>query len=122
MRPPRLVLTVTFAVLASACGSIQDPPGTDGAATSTTPTSTTSPTTTATTTPTPTVTASAPPTATVTTTSSTPAPTTSSAPGRKLSKEGEICGGIAGFMCEPGLVCSMTKPTYPDQAGKCQKR
>ena len=34
-------------------------------------------------------------------------------------EEGGMCGGIAGFACNPGLVCRMTGPSHPDQAGKC---
>jgi hypothetical protein len=44
----------------------------------------------------------------------------SSAPGKKLSKEGEFCGGIAGFMCEKGLTCQM-EGNYPDAGGTCVK-
>jgi hypothetical protein len=36
-------------------------------------------------------------------------------------EEGGICGGIAGFACDPGLTCKMTGPSHPDQAGKCIK-
>lgn len=35
--------------------------------------------------------------------------------------EGGICGGIAGFVCDPGLTCTMTGPSHPDQAGTCIK-
>lgn len=46
--------------------------------------------------------------------------TASSAPQRPLSKEGEICGGIAGFQCEPSLFCKYDG-AYPDAAGVCIK-
>jgi hypothetical protein len=36
-------------------------------------------------------------------------------------EEGGICGGIAGFACDPGLTCKMSGPSHPDQAGKCIK-
>lgn len=39
---------------------------------------------------------------------------------RALSKEGELCGGIAGFQCEPGLFCKYDG-AYPDAAGTCIK-
>jgi hypothetical protein len=63
------------------------------------------------------------PTATATATAS-PAPTTSEAPptgGRARAKEGQMCGGIAGIMCEDGLSCVMPGPTHPDQSGTCKK-
>lgn len=44
----------------------------------------------------------------------------SSVKARPLSKEGEICGGIAGFQCEPGLFCKYDG-AYPDAAGVCIK-
>jgi hypothetical protein len=40
---------------------------------------------------------------------------------REGVKEGEMCGGFAGFMCKAGLRCVMTGPKYPDQAGVCKK-
>ncbi len=39
---------------------------------------------------------------------------------RPLSKEGDMCGGIAGFQCEPGLFCKYDG-AYPDAAGVCIK-
>ncbi len=39
---------------------------------------------------------------------------------RPRSKEGEICGGIAGFQCDYGLIC-IYDGAYPDAAGKCSK-
>lgn len=39
---------------------------------------------------------------------------------RPRSKEGEICGGIAGFQCDFGLIC-IYDGAYPDAAGKCSK-
>ena len=39
---------------------------------------------------------------------------------RPVSKEGEMCGGIAGFQCEPGLFCKYDG-AYPDAAGVCIK-
>ncbi len=39
---------------------------------------------------------------------------------RELSKEGEMCGGIAGFQCEPGLFCKYDG-AYPDAGGTCIK-
>jgi len=37
-----------------------------------------------------------------------------------LRQEGEMCGGIAGFVCEPGLTCMLEGP-YPDASGTCVK-
>lgn len=108
---------IALGVALTACSGPQDSPTTDGMATAP-PLPT--PTVTATASPTPTVEASATASAAPTTTT-TAGPTTSSAPGRKLSKEGEICGGIGGFRCDEGLVCRMSQPAYPDQAGKCQR-
>ncbi|MFO0612857.1 MAG: hypothetical protein U0414_09730 [Polyangiaceae bacterium] len=116
MRTRTFFLGASVLAILTGCGGPQDPPGTEGStsgATTSSATATTPPT------PTPTVTASAPASAPPVSSSATPTP--SSPAGKKLSKEGEICGGIAAFMCEPGLVCSMTKPAYPDQAGKCMK-
>jgi hypothetical protein len=39
-------------------------------------------------------------------------------PDEKLKKEGEMCGGIAGFACRDGLTCVLDG-NYPDAAGKC---
>lgn len=39
---------------------------------------------------------------------------------RPRSKEGEICGGIAGFQCDFGLIC-IYDGAYPDAAGTCSK-
>jgi hypothetical protein len=44
----------------------------------------------------------------------------SSVVGSPRSKEGELCGGIAGFLCEDGLVCRYDGD-YPDAAGTCAK-
>lgn len=44
----------------------------------------------------------------------------SAAAQRPLSKEGGVCGGIAGFQCEPGLFCKYDG-AYPDAAGVCIK-
>jgi len=44
-----------------------------------------------------------------------------SPPPSRVKGEGEMCGGIAGFTCEPGLYCRMTA-THPDAAGTCVKR
>lgn len=44
----------------------------------------------------------------------------SSTPGRSRAKEGEFCGGIAGFLCEDGLVCRYDG-NYPDAAGTCAR-
>ncbi len=39
-----------------------------------------------------------------------------------LAKEGELCGGIAGKLCEPDLMCDMSaNPAVPDGAGICIK-
>ncbi len=35
-----------------------------------------------------------------------------------IKGEGEMCGGIAGFMCEAGLTCKMDGD-YPDASGTC---
>lgn len=37
-----------------------------------------------------------------------------------LRAEGEMCGGIAGFMCQKGLLCKL-EGDYPDASGKCVK-
>ncbi len=37
-----------------------------------------------------------------------------------LKGEGEVCGGIAGFTCDKGLVCKM-EGNQPDAAGRCVK-
>jgi hypothetical protein len=65
-----------------------------------------------------TATASPPPPA-----STTAAPTPDAPPtgGRARAKEGQMCGGIAGIMCEEGLNCVMPGPTHPDQSGTCKK-
>jgi hypothetical protein len=42
-------------------------------------------------------------------------------PPSRIRGEGEMCAGIAGLQCEPGLYCHMTE-TYPDAAGVCKKR
>jgi hypothetical protein len=42
----------------------------------------------------------------------------SSSAGRPLAAEGELCGGIAGFQCAPGLTCRYDGG-YPDAAGTC---
>ncbi len=39
---------------------------------------------------------------------------------RPRAKEGELCGGIAGILCEPQLRCQY-KGAYPDAAGTCVK-
>ena len=39
---------------------------------------------------------------------------------RQPAKEGEFCGGIAGFACASGLECSLDG-NYPDAGGKCVK-
>ncbi len=39
---------------------------------------------------------------------------------RPRSKEGEICGGIAGFQCDFGLIC-IYDGAYPDAAGTCAR-
>ncbi len=39
---------------------------------------------------------------------------------RPRAKEGEFCGGIAGFMCEDGLHCQY-EGNYPDAGGVCVK-
>lgn len=39
---------------------------------------------------------------------------------RDPSGEGEICGGIAGFVCDEGLTCRY-QGNYPDAAGVCVK-
>ncbi len=36
------------------------------------------------------------------------------------AKEGELCGGIAGILCEPSLFCKYDG-AYPDAAGTCVK-
>lgn len=39
------------------------------------------------------------------------------------AKEGQMCGGIAGFACASGLDCDMgSGPMHPDQAGTCRAR
>ena len=38
----------------------------------------------------------------------------------RIKNEGEMCGGIAGFMCEEGLNCKL-EGNYPDAAGICVK-
>jgi hypothetical protein len=38
----------------------------------------------------------------------------------RIKNEGEMCGGIAGFMCEEGLKCILDG-NYPDAAGICVK-
>lgn len=38
--------------------------------------------------------------------------------GRPAAREGEMCGGIAGFLCEPGLTCKYAGD-YPDASGIC---
>ncbi|MDO8648201.1 MAG: hypothetical protein Q7R81_00275 [Candidatus Peregrinibacteria bacterium] len=43
----------------------------------------------------------------------------SSAPARAGAKEGELCGGIAGILCEEGLTCDYEGRDYPDAAGTC---
>ncbi|MFA6489542.1 MAG: DUF333 domain-containing protein [Candidatus Micrarchaeia archaeon] len=40
---------------------------------------------------------------------------------RQPAKEGEFCGGIAGFACESGLSCKLDG-NYPDAGGKCVKQ
>jgi hypothetical protein len=42
--------------------------------------------------------------------------------GPRPGEEGGICGGFAGFVCNPGLECA-DKPDYPDDdsTGTCQK-
>lgn len=40
---------------------------------------------------------------------------------RQPAKEGEFCGGIAGFACESGLSCKLDGD-YPDAGGKCEKK
>jgi hypothetical protein len=47
--------------------------------------------------------------------------TSSSPTERPLAKEGEFCGGIAAFACEPGLRCRLDG-TYPDAGGTCVRR
>lgn len=37
---------------------------------------------------------------------------------RPRAKEGEFCGGIAGFLCEDGLTCQYDG-NYPDAGGVC---
>jgi len=37
-----------------------------------------------------------------------------------LRSLGEMCGGIAGFACEPGLTC-LLEGDYPDASGECVK-
>ena len=41
--------------------------------------------------------------------------------GRCNSGEGEMCGGIAGLLCEDGLDC-VGMESYPDAAGTCRKK
>lgn len=36
-------------------------------------------------------------------------------------KEGEICGGVANFKCEKGLVCNIKPANHSDPTGKCEK-
>lgn len=38
----------------------------------------------------------------------------------KIRKEGEMCGGIAGFVCDTGLTCQLDGQ-YPDAGGTCIK-
>src|SRR5436309_2259916 len=38
----------------------------------------------------------------------------------RLAKAGEMCGGIAGIRCAPGLSCKVTA-RHPDAGGKCVK-
>jgi len=49
-------------------------------------------------------------------------------PGRGLAKIGEPCGGIAGIVCDEGLVCAPLAwsrnqdprgPGIPDELGRC---
>ena len=42
-------------------------------------------------------------------------------PVRAPGKEGEFCGGIAGFQCEEGLICALDG-SYPDAGGTCQPK
>ncbi len=42
-------------------------------------------------------------------------------PVSRIKGVGEMCGGIAGFMCEEGLECKM-EGNYPDAAGTCVKK
>ena len=39
----------------------------------------------------------------------------------RIRKEGEMCGGIAAFPCEEGLICQYDG-SYPDAGGTCVKK
>jgi hypothetical protein len=47
-------------------------------------------------------------------------PTPTPTPTPIAASECQMCGGIAGILCGPNLVCS-PNPSYPDQSGICVK-
>ncbi len=46
-------------------------------------------------------------------------PRRNSTPARKCAEKGQMCGGIAGILCCPGLDCKLSG-TYPDASGTCE--
>jgi hypothetical protein len=38
------------------------------------------------------------------------------------SGSGKMCGGIAGFRCDPGQYCQTQGPMYPDKSGVCRTK